>query len=217
MIAEDRKLKKILLIGGGGHCKSVLDSLSDLKVYDDIGIVDNSNSGTILNAHIVGDDSLLSSLINEGWTDAFVTVGSVGNASKRKDLYSMLKQLGYTIPAIIDKTAAVAQDVLIGEGTFVGKNAVINTGSKIDECCIINSGSVIEHECLIKEFAHVSPNATLCGQVKIGKETHIGAGSVIRQGLEIGDNVLIGIGSVVVSDIPSNSTAYGNPCKVVEK
>ncbi|MGN0527915.1 MAG: sugar O-acetyltransferase [Eubacterium sp.] len=53
--------------------------------------------------------------------------------------------------------------------------------------------------------------------VKIGRNCWIGAGAVIVPGVTIGDNVVIGAGSVVTKDIPSNTVAVGNPCKVIRE
>ena len=53
--------------------------------------------------------------------------------------------------------------------------------------------------------------------VTIGHNVWIGGSVTILPGVTIGDNVTIGAGSVVVSDIPSNSVAVGNPCRVVKK
>ena len=53
--------------------------------------------------------------------------------------------------------------------------------------------------------------------IKIGNNVWIGGNVVINGGVTIGDNVVIGAGSVVVKDIPSNSVAVGNPCKVIRK
>ena len=53
--------------------------------------------------------------------------------------------------------------------------------------------------------------------VHIGKNCWIGAGALIMPGITIGDNVVIGAGSVVTKDIPSNTVAVGNPCRVLRK
>lgn len=53
--------------------------------------------------------------------------------------------------------------------------------------------------------------------VHIGRNVWIGAGAVILPGVHIGDNSVIGAGSVVTKDIPENSVAYGNPCRVVRE
>lgn len=214
---------KILLIGGGGHCHSVLDSVISADLYDEIGIVAQNEDNylelkkdSIVSDYLVGIDADLPLLFSKGWSEAFVTLGSVGNTIGRNRIYSSLKEIGFHIPIIIDKTAIVSKKNIIDEGVFVGKNAVVNIGCKVGKCAIINSAAVIEHDCSIGAFTHVSPGAVLCGQVTVGSDSHVGAGSTVKQLVNIGSNALIGMGSVVISDIPSNVKAYGNPCKVVE-
>lgn len=56
---------------------------------------------------------------------------------------------------------------------------------------------------------------TKVGKVHIGSDVFIGWGSIILPGVTIGDRVVIGAGSVVTRDIPENSVAVGNPCRVI--
>lgn len=207
--------KKLLLIGGGGHCSSVLSSVLALNKYEEVGIVDFIDT-PVMGVSVVGRDEDLPNLKNTGWTDAFITLGSIGNTNLRHRLYQMIKEIGFTVPVLVDPSAIVAQDVKIGEGSFVGKGAVLNSGTEIGECAIINTGAVIEHDCKIGTFAHISPGTVLCGQVEVGCDSHVGAGSVVRQQITIGKQTLIGMGSVVVSNIPDQVKAFGNPCKVVK-
>ena len=207
--------KKLLLIGGGGHCHSVLDTVLSLNIYENVGIIDRDDC-SYLNVNKIGVDEDIPRLFGEGWTDAFVTVGSVGNPSIRRQLYTIAKEIGLSFPKIIDPTAIIGNGVTIGEGTFVGKKVVINAGATIGTCAIINSGAIIEHDCIIGDFVHISPGAVLCGQVSVGNYSHVGAGSTIRQLIAIGDNSLVGAGSVVTKNVPANIKAFGNPCKAVE-
>lgn len=207
--------RKILLIGGGGHCHSVLDSILALGAYDRIGIIDTKDS-SVLGIPVVGTDDDVPRLMSEGWTDAFITVGSVGNTKLRRKLYDMVRSIGLNVPTIIDPTAVISRDTDLSEGVYVGKKAVINTRCRIGTCAIVNTGTIIEHDCVIGDFTHISPGATVCGQVNVGNDSHVGAGSIIRQQINIGTGVLIGAGSVVVRSVPDNVKAYGNPCKVVE-
>ena len=207
--------KKLLLIGGGGHCHSVIDSVLSIDEYEKVGIIDNIEC-SYLNIPVIGIDEDIPRLFNEGWTDAFITVGSVGNTSIRRRLYKMVKEIGLTIPTIVDPTAIIGNGVTIGEGSFIGKKTVVNAGSSIGNCAIVNTGAILEHDCNIGDFSHISPGTVLCGQVSVGNDSHVGAGSTVRQLIKIGECSLIGAGSVVVKDVPSNAKAYGNPCKVVE-
>lgn len=208
--------KKLLLIGGGGHCRSILDSVLSMDRYARIGIVDYNKAASSFGIPVIGTDEDLPRLKDEGWTDAFVSVGSTGQTELRRKLYDKLKEIGFAVPVIADPTSSIARNAETAEGVYIGKRAVVNTGAKTGVCAIINTGSVIEHDCIVGDFVHVSPGAVVCGQVSIGNDSHIGAGAVVRQGIRIGKNALIGIGSVVVKDIPDNVKAYGNPCRVAE-
>ncbi|MDT0126205.1 acetyltransferase [Paenibacillus sp. RRE4] len=208
---------KILLIGGGGHCKSVLDSLIGLNLYSDIAIIDKrENVGkNILDVPIIGTDEDLEEFINKGFHSAFVTVGSVGNPEPRIKLHQLITAFGFHIPVIVDKSAVIGSDTKFGEGVFVGKRAIVNAGSVINSCAILNSGAIIEHDCNVGKYAHIASGVVLAGGVNIGNNAHIGAQTVIRQNLSIGEGTTIGIGSVVVKNIANKVVAYGNPCEVV--
>lgn len=214
---------KILLIGSGGHCRSVLDSLEKINGDYQIGIVardrktlDELKDDTRIGHLLIGTDDELDMLYQNGWRKAFITLGSIGQPDGRKRLYELLKGIGFEFPVIADSAAVISREAILGEGTFIGKNAVVNAGTVIGPQVIINSGAIVEHDCRIGTFAHISSGAVLCGEVSIGENTHIGAGSTVRQQITIGKNTMIGIGSVVVRNVPDGTTAYGNPCRVVE-
>ena len=209
--------RKILLLGGGGHCKSVLDSIYDLNKYDDIGIIDKQeNVGkTILSTLIIGTDADLQSLFDQGYKEAFVTVGSIGDVTLREKLTRVAENIGFRLPTIIDPTSSVSKYSELESGIFVGKQAVINAGSRIENGAIINSGAIVEHDCEIGSYVHISPGSVICGEVKIGEQTHIGAKTVVKQQVVIGRNTTIGMGSLVLKNVRSNIIAYGNPCREV--
>lgn len=214
---------KLLLIGGGGHCHSVMDSVLSGGIYNEIGVVakdpDNYSellSDTLVAPYLVGMDADLPRLFEEGWKNAFITLGSVGSTKGRRALYATVLEIGFEFTTVIDSSAIVSKYAEIAQGSFIGKQSVINTGCRIGVGTIINTGAIIEHDCNIGDFVHISPGTTICGQVTIGNDSHIGARSVVRQQISIGSNSLVGAGSVIVKDIPNDVTAYGNPCRVIE-
>lgn len=211
--------KKILLIGGGGHCKSVLDSLLELNEYAEIGIVDKKeNIGkSVIGVPVVGCDDDLPSLFREGYKYAFVTVGSIGNPSLRIKLFNLLSEIGYVIPVIINDSAKVSKYAKIDQGVFIGKQSIINTGAMIKKGSIINSGSIVEHDCQIGAFSHIAPGAILGGEVVVGENSHVGLNATVKQQIHIGSNSIIGMGSVVLQNIDNHTMAYGNPCSEVKK
>ncbi|MDY0245119.1 MAG: hypothetical protein RBQ89_09890, partial [Sphaerochaeta sp.] len=130
--------RKLLLLGGGGHCKSIIDSLLGTTDYVDIGIVEKHGTinASILGIPVVGFDEDLERLKREGYTDAFVSLGSIGDTRGKRRLFGMIASLGFSIPNIIDTSAVVSQSARLGNGIFIGKHAVVNTGVSIDDCVI---------------------------------------------------------------------------------
>lgn len=196
-------MKKLVLIGGGGHCKSVLDAVLRRSEYSEIVITDPEiTEGTkICGCRVVGTDEALPNLLNWGFEHAFITVGSITNPSIRIKLVDKAKALGFIFPVIVDPSAIISDYSQIGNGTFIGKNAVINADTTIGKHCIINTGCIIEHECRVGDFTHISVGSILCGNVRVGKESFIGAGATVIQGIKIGNHTVVGANSIVLTDV----------------
>lgn len=145
--------------------------------------------------------------------DVSVLIGLGDNAQRSKKT-SMLRQLGYALPALIHPFSNISATASLGSGVFINRGVCVNTAARIGDDVILNTGCIVEHECLIGNGAHIAPGAVLAGNVRIGPGSFIGANSVIRQGINIGAGVVIGAGSVVVKDVPDHSTVYGNPARI---
>ena len=204
----------LLLIGGGGHCLTVIDALRSGE-YEKVGIVDLPKMiGKTLNGlPYVGSDDDLEAL-RGAYDAAFVSLGSVGNWKRREELAVRLAQMKFDLATVIHARSWVSPWANIAPGALVASMCVVNACSDVGEMCILNTGCIVEHNCTVGPYAHIAPGSILCGGVRIGRGAHIGAGSVVRDGLSIGQNTLIGAGSVVIKEVPSNVVAYGNPCEI---
>lgn len=202
---------KIVLVGGGGHCKSVIDSLQKSKEFTITGIVDNNLCiGTIVcGIKVIGGDDSLADLFNQGINKCFVCIGSVGNYKLRRKVIDMITNLGFDCINVIDQTAVVSENVVLGKGIFIGKNCIVNSESRIDDYAIINTGSIIEHECIIEPFVHVSPGSVLGGNVTLKYGSHIGLNSTIIEGVCVGESCMIGAGSTVLTDVSDHQKKWG--------
>ncbi len=210
-------MRKLVLIGGGGHCKSVLDTAARMNCFDEIVITDpNIEQGKLILDHsIVGSDNCLEELFQKGFKYAFITIGSVNFNPLREKIADKIASLGFLFPVIHDPSAIISDSAIIGDGSFIGKNAIINAEAKIGKHCIINTSAIIEHECNVGDFSHISVGTVLCGEVTIGGNCVIGSNSTVIQRLIVGNNSVIGAGSVVTKDIPSNCTAIGVPARIL--
>lgn len=188
-------MEDIVLVGFGGHAKSVADCIKRQNKYTIIGYTDFQENAS--QYKYLGNDDVLMDLFCSGVKNAVICLGFLGKGDIRERLYKKLKDIGFTLPIIIDPSAIVSDDTVIGEGTFIGKNAVINTEAQVGCCCIINTGAIIEHECRVGDFTHVAVNSVLCGQVKVGKACLIGANATVIQCMNVPDNKIIAAGDVV--------------------
>lgn len=205
-------MKKLVILGAGGHCLSVLDSIIPFNDYENIVILDpNVMPGTYINGKykVIGTDNELEHLCHQGYTHAFIAFAAIESIEIRKKLWKKVRNAGYLLPNIIDPTATVSANAKLGEGIFIGKKAVVNAGAVINDMSIINTGAVIEHGCSIGEFSHVAVNGILCGNVSLGACCLIGANSTVIQNISIGNRCIIGAGSVVLRNVKDEETVYG--------
>lgn len=191
----------VLLIGGGGHCRSLIDVLESCAI-DIAGIVTGvaESRGDVLGYYIVGNDDDLKYLRLK-YDHAIVSVGQVTTPDLRLRLYDTVKNLKFNLPVIVSPFSRVSPHANIAEGTVVMHQAMINAGASIGANCIINSKALVEHDCMVDEHSHVAVGAVLCGGVQVGHGSFVGAGAIIKQGVKVGRNCIIGMGAILKSDL----------------
>ncbi len=188
----------IILLGGGGHCKSCIDVIEQQDKFRIIGILDLSELvGTnILGYNVIGTDDDLPLFIKT-INNYFITVGQIKAVAKRIELFDLLKSFKLTLPTIISPLGYVAKSSNIGEGTIIMHHALINADAIIGRNCIVNSKALIEHDAIIEDYCHISTAAIINGGVKVGRESFIGSNSVTKQYITIPKNSFIKANSLV--------------------
>ena len=209
-------MSEIILVGGGGHCKSCIDVIEAQRRYKIKGIIDlpSEIGKTILDYKVIGNDENLPNLASQGFY-FLITLGHMGNAKRRRELFDIIKSNGGKLPAIISPTAVVSRHAKIGEGTIIMHKSMVNVDATIHDNCIINSKALIEHDVVIGDDCHISTNATINGNCTVNDRVFIGSSSTIRNGISIVKDVIVGIGSVVIKDINTKGTYFENPLKKI--
>lgn len=213
-------MKKLVLLGPGGHASVVLEVLKQYKNIEIIGFTDadNLNDHIYKDFSILGTDKVLAELIKENKaTHAFITVGSTGDNSLRKKLFKKVINLGYQSLNTIDKSSVIAEDINLKTGNLISPGVTINSEVIIGKNNIINTGAIIEHGSRIGSHTHIAPGSVLGGNVEICDLSHIGLGARVIEGIKIGKNSLIGAGAVIIKDVPDNSVVVGNPGRIIRK
>ena len=199
-------MNSILLVGGGGHCRSLIDVIESQGVYRIVGILDNEKTigDTILNYPIIGSDADLSSLTSSV-KKTVITVGQIKTSQIRKRLYEAAKSCEMNLPLIASPYAYISKHSEILEGVSVMHGAIINAGVKIGVNSIINSAALIEHDVCVGDHCHISTGARINGGVTIESGSFIGSGAILRQGISVGQNCVIGAGCIVLKDVVGNT------------
>ncbi len=202
----------IVLIGGGGHCRSCIDVIEEEGKYAIAGIVvrDNAHSEKVSGYEIIGTDDDLPRLV-KAYGNFLVAFGQIRSAHGRMSCFRRLEELGATLPVIVSPYARVSRSARAEGGTIIMHNAVINSGVRIGRNCIINTGALVEHDATVGDCCHIAPAAVVNGGVTIGPGSFVGSNAVIREYLTIGAEVVIGMGAVVGADIPGAAVVTGNP------
>lgn len=197
----------LLLIGGGGHCRSVIDVLESSQISI-AGIIhgDDCSPDSVLGYQCLGTDKNLPILRNN-YAQAIISVGQTKNATLRKSLFFRLNELEFILPNIISPFARISARCQLGDGTMVMHHALINANTFIGKNCIINTKALVEHDCIIGDHCHLAVGACLCGGVSIGEGSFIGAGAIIRPGVVIGADCFIRMGAVITKNIASGECA----------
>lgn len=204
-------MKSLILIGGGGHCKSVIE-VAESVGYEIKGILDMPDEvgKEVLPGHkVIGTDDEIPQYVEE--CDFIITVGFIKNPALRIKLYNKVKAAGGRLATIIASTAHVSKYAELGEGTVIMHHAFVNAGAKIGDNCIINTFVNIEHDAEVGNQCHISTGTMVNGECKIGENCFIGSQSVCANCIEIASDIIVGAGSVVRKSIRVKGIYAGNP------
>lgn len=202
---------KLILIGAGGHAKSVADAIDNSK-YELCGFIDENKKGKHLELPIFG--SRIEDIPNYKELSYFVSIGDV---FYRKLWFDKIVNMGLNMVNIIDSSAIISASAKIGIGNFIGKMSVINANAEIGNNNIINTKSLIEHECIIGNHTHISTNSVVNGNVVIEDNVFMGSSSVCNGQLKIGHDTIIGSGTVIINNVPARVTMVGVPARIIKR
>lgn len=161
-------MKKLLIIGAGGHGYVVKETAEIVGEYEKIDFVDD-------NCEIaVGKITDLEKL-HQSYDSAFV---SIGNNVFRNQLMNKLENMGYELPILVHPTAYVSKSSKIGAGTIIEPKAAVNANVFIGKGCIVSVGAVVDHNAVVGNYCHINAGAVVKSGIGIQDCTKIDAGQV---------------------------------------
>ena len=196
----------IVIYGGGGHGKSVLDLLRLLGTYRVVGFLDDGLSAgeEIMHLPIMGGGEMLDELYQQGVRLAVNAVGGIGNVKIRIKVFQRLLEASFVLPPIVHPTAFVEPSAALSPGVQVFPHAYIGSDVTVGFGSIINTSAIVSHDCQLDDFTNISPGAILAGGVKVGQRAMIGMGVTVNLGVEIGAHARIGNSATIKEDLQVN-------------
>ncbi|MBU0633187.1 NeuD/PglB/VioB family sugar acetyltransferase [bacterium] len=179
-------MENIILIGGGGHCKSCIDVIEQEGKYKIAGIIDKNDSigSKVLGYEVIGcDDDLIE--LSKKYKAACITVGQIKSSALRMRLFKLAKDAGFELPTIISPRAYVSKHAKVDEGTIIMHDVIVNADVKIGKNCIINTKALIEHDVHVGDNCHISTGAILNGGVVVKANTFYGSNTTSKEYVEV--------------------------------
>jgi sugar O-acyltransferase (sialic acid O-acetyltransferase NeuD family) len=200
----------IIVYGGGGHGKALIDLIRVEGTYSIVGIVDDDlPQGTnIMGVPVLGGANILKQLVERGVHLAANAVGGIGNIQSRIKVFERLAQTGFTCPDLIHPTAFIELSAILALGVQAMPHAYVGSEAKIGYGVIINTGAIVSHDCTLGDYANLSPGAILAGEVSIGAAALVGMGVTINLRVKVGERARIGNGATVKEDVPEGGIVH---------
>ena len=199
-------MKKIILVGAGGHARACIDVIEQCKKYRIAGLISKKEKmvSTVFGYPVLSTDQEIKK-ISKRIKYALISVGQIKVSKIRINLYKKAIKAGFKLPVIKSPYAYVSPRSKIGKGTIIMHGAVVNANAIIGQNCIINTNCIVEHDVFVGDHCHVSTGAILNGKVVLGRGSFVGSGSVIKEEIKIGNNCVVGANTFLRKNLNSGT------------
>ena len=203
-------MSAVVLLGGGGHCRSVIDVIEQTGIYSILGVLEKEgvSCSNLLGYPLLGSDQDLPAFIEQNCA-VVITIGQIKTSAPRERLYRYAKEAGAEMLTVVSPRAYLSRHARIAAGTTLMHEAIVNCSAEIGENCIINTKALVEHDAKIGNHTHIATGAFVNGGAQIGQRCFIGSGAVIHNDIDIGDGCLIGAGTTVRTNLPDGTVLRG--------
>jgi acetyltransferase EpsM len=196
----------LLIYGGGGHGKVIIDLIRALNCYELVGVIDDRlpAGSQILGLSVLGGAETLLEMHQRGISLAINAVGGIGNFAIRQKVFDNLEQAGFRCPTVVHPTAFIEPSAELDGGVQVLSQSYISSEARVGFGTVINAGVVVSHDCVLGKCVNLSPGAMLAGAVRVEDFAQIGMAATINLDLTIGARARIGNGATIKADVPAD-------------
>jgi len=188
--------KRLLIIGAGGHGRSVAEAASLGQNYVLTAFLDDAakpQQHHLWGCPVWGGTAMLADC--RGRIDTVIV--AIGDNALREALHQQVKAQGLTLAMVVHPAAMVSPAATIGEGCAIMAGAIIGTGAQLGEGVIVNCGAVVDHDCVVESFGHLGVHAGMAGGSVLGRSAWMPVGSALAYGVKVPAGRVLRAGEVV--------------------
>jgi sugar O-acyltransferase (sialic acid O-acetyltransferase NeuD family) len=184
----------LLVIGAGGHGRSVAEAAELSGYFEVVGFLDDSLPvgeavmGVPLLGHVAS--------IAQYRARADQVIVAIGNNVVREKLMLQLVAVDFNLATVLHPRAIVSPSAVLGVGAVVMAGAIVGTEARLGMGSIVNCGAVVDHHATVEDFGHLGVSASMAGGTVLGRGAWMQAGSALGYGVKVaaGEVQLPGIG-----------------------
>lgn len=208
---------RFMVYGAGGHAKVVLDGLEQIK-GEIIGVVDddpNKHNTTILGYKVIGDSKKIKDKMSVLRQCQWII--AIGDNLQRAYVATQVLGSNVSFGKLLHPAATISPHTEIEPGVQIMAGAVVNCATHVGLHTIINTGATVDHDSYIEAYCHIAPGVHMGGGIFVGQGTLVGIGASILPNIRIGRWSIIGAGSVVTKDVPDGVVVAGVPARLIRR
>lgn len=205
--------KKILIVGSGGLGREIYSWLTHSESpYEPIGFIsDDLNSLDDYDYPV----PIVQTILDYEPVESVTLIMGIMDPKGKKSVYLSLLKKGAVFETFVHPTAIVGENVTLGTGTVISPMCILTCDILVGDCVFFNTSSTLGHDGKVGDYSSINGKVEISGWVNIGREVLVGSRALILPKKKINDNAIIGAGSVVVGNVKSGVTVFGNPAKRV--
>ena len=198
-----KKIKEIIIIGGGGLALEIFSYIIDDKKFKIKGVLNEDEKCELLDHH--PDLFYLGTINDYVPTSDDEGLICVGKATIRKKIYSVCKEKNLKLVSYFHSSSHISSNSIIGDGVFIGPHCIISAHSNIKDNVALNVYCGVGHGATIDEHSVMSPYSVINGDCKLGEGVFLGSRVTLFPKIEIGSFSMVDAGAVIRENIPSYS------------